>query len=697
MLLRNEVFQFGSSRVRILWVDKKHVYYIDIDKDNALPQVLLRHMVENIYIKNDLTKINDPHISFSMAAPKTKSKAKSVQESAWVAIKDIVSVEPEIYIRKYRGELFSSALESSGVTKQTLYRWLRRYWQFGLSKSALSGRYQNCGAAGKRRLSGSKKRGAPRTRSQGTGVNVDENIKALFRVVIEKYYLNESKYEFSYAYDQVLSSYCVSRPISAEDLNEVPTERQFRYFYQTEYNSLEITRKREGEINYLKDFRPILSSSTAEVSGPGSRYQIDATIGDVYLVSEEDRENIIGRPTIYFVVDVFSRIIAGVYVGLENASWVSAMEALTNADSDKVEFCRTYGIEITEEMWPCMGMPENIIGDRGEMLGRHVEVLSESFHVNIENTAPYRADYKGIVERYFRTIQTKMKPFVEGYVTKNPIGKKRKGKDYRQDGIHTLKEFTQIIIKIILFYNNHNNIEGYDAHEDVPANLPHVPITLWDWGIENRTGRLRSYPEDLVNVNLLPHTTARITEHGISLFKCFYTCERAINLGWFDRNFSGEKNIEVAYDFYSGNKIYLRTGSNYSDYIEAELTQRSRAYRNMTIWEIWVVNEIKANVKTQAQQSKRAASVNLLNDLEDIVARSRDDFPNHLLKSNAERVRGINENKRKEKDYERKKKAESLSKSGTEYSELSTKEEKNVDYSIPIQLSPLLKSGRDDE
>jgi putative transposase len=48
-------------------------------------------------------------------------------------------------------------------------------------------------------------------------------------------------------------------------------------------------------------------------------------------------------------------------------------------------------------------------------------------------------------------VQVKMKPFVESYVTKETIGKKRHGKDYRQDSIHTLKEFNQIIIKIVLY------------------------------------------------------------------------------------------------------------------------------------------------------------------------------------------------------------------------------------------------------
>ena len=308
--------------------------------------------------KGLLKSIQDPYVTLILNSPRPGSLAEHVQNTAWNTIKEIVVVEPEIYQRKTRGPLFNQALESSGITKQTLYRWLRRYWQFGLCKNALSGRYENCGGAGKTRVAGNKKRGAPRTRSSGVGVNVDEQIRSIFRVAIEKCLLHEGKYEFDYAYSQVLIAYGVPIPCKPEDLLEVPTERQFRYFYEKEYSPIEVTRKREGEINYLKDFRPVLGTSTSEVAGPGSRYQIDATIADVYLVSERDREKIIGRPTLYFVVDVFSRAIVGLYIGLENASWVSAMEALIHAVCDKVSYCKKFGIDITDDMWPTVGLPE---------------------------------------------------------------------------------------------------------------------------------------------------------------------------------------------------------------------------------------------------------------------------------------------------------------------------------------------------
>ncbi|MGT0148915.1 hypothetical protein ACT691_00885 [Vibrio metschnikovii] len=92
--------------------------------------------------------------------------------------------------------------------------------------------------------------------------------------------------------------------------------------------------------------------------------------------------------------------------------------------ADKVEYCAQFDIEITPDMWPMQGLPENLIGDKGEILGRHVEVLSKAFHVDIQNTPSFRADWKaGLLNDISGPLQTKMKPFVEGYVTKNPIGK----------------------------------------------------------------------------------------------------------------------------------------------------------------------------------------------------------------------------------------------------------------------------------
>jgi hypothetical protein len=701
MFMPNDVYARASQRVRILWSNRQVIFWIDIDDEGALPQLSPRSELEHLMANGELVSIEDPYAYIAMTTPKKDSRAEEVQKCAWDAIKSVVRVEPDIYMRKTRGPLLGTVLSDSGATKQTVYRWLRRYWQFGKCENALRGRYDLCGGRGKGKSLGEKKIGAPRTRTPGRGINVDESIKSVFRVAIETCLLNKNKYEFDYVYNQVLIAFGVSLPCTEKDLHAVPTARQLRYFYKKEYSPIESTRKREGEINYLKDFRPVLGTSTAEVAGPGSRYQIDATIADVYLVSEHDREKIIGRPTLYLVVDVFSRAIVGMYIGLENASWVSAMEALSSAMVDKVAYCEDFGIEITEEQWPMVGLPESIIGDRGEILSRHIEVLSKAFQIDIENTPPYRADWKGIVERYFRTVQVKMKPFVEGYVTGHVIGKKRHGDDYRLDATLTLHLFTQMIIRIVLYYNNSHMLTTYDPDKDIPATLPHNPLDLWNWGIEYRTGKLRRPAYDLVKVNLLPHAEATITEHGLKLFGCFYTCREAIDWGWFEGNYKGPKKITVAYDLYKANHIYFRPSDSYSDFILASLTEKSRECRDLTIWEVWERNDVKASTAATSRLRARAESVNLTYDLENIAKRSKSEQPKKTTMSKAEKVSGIRDNKRDERQYERKKKGPSRTASSVNKREnvvsIGGKQNKRKSFKLPSRIKDLLKEDQADD
>ena len=109
---------------------------------------------------------------------------------------------------------------------------------------------------------------------------------------------------------------------------------------------------------------------------------------------------------LYIVVDVFSRMIVGIYVGFEGPSRVGAMMALANAASDKVEFCARFGIEIGEDYWPCKVLPDVLLGDRGEIASGLIETLINNFQVHVENATPYRADWKGIVEQRFVLCQS---------------------------------------------------------------------------------------------------------------------------------------------------------------------------------------------------------------------------------------------------------------------------------------------------
>jgi transposase InsO family protein len=172
--------------------------------------------------------------------------------------------------------------------------------------------------------------------------------------------------------------------------SEFPTIWQMKHFFKREYSQVEKLKKRISKIDYNKDIRPLLATANTQALG-GSRYEIDATIADIYLVSDSDRQNIVGRPIVYMVIDVFSRMVAGFYIGFENPSYVAAMQTLSMAMTDKIKLCQQFGIEIDESDWPVTGIPDAILADRGELLGCQIESLEKSFSTRIENTPPLEA------------------------------------------------------------------------------------------------------------------------------------------------------------------------------------------------------------------------------------------------------------------------------------------------------------------
>lgn len=194
-----------------------------------------------------------------------------------------------------------------------------------------------------------------------------------------------------------------------------------------EYDSVETAEKRSTQIDYEKDVRPLKSTATAQVLGPGDRYEFDATIVDLYLVSELDSSKIIGRPTLLLAIDVFSRLAVGYYLTFEPASYVLAMMCIANCLENKVDVCRSLGISIDFEDWPVIGLPTSILADKGELLTHQADSLINTYNVRIENAKARRGDAKGIVEQRFRTIQADFVPFTPGAVTKETV-KKGEGK-----------------------------------------------------------------------------------------------------------------------------------------------------------------------------------------------------------------------------------------------------------------------------
>ncbi|KGJ95990.1 Mu transposase C-terminal domain-containing protein [Thalassotalea sp. ND16A] len=646
----NKVYkeQHSEKQFRVVFEYIDYVWIISINDESTWPVTRATEELETQIANSILTLVDEP---FELTTPEPGSNQEFKRDEAFISLAPLLHNYHCLFEKKSRNVLILEAIKVSGKKRIYIIRQLHRYWRRGMCPNALAPDYHLSGGKGKARRKTEKKLGRKRTISAGIGIIVTEDVAAIFRLAIDGFFIKNDKVSITDAHIKAISIFKSRYPNA--DATNIPTLRQFRYFYITNYRKNEVVKKRVPAKIYDKDIRALTSTSTYLNFGPGARYEIDATIGDIYLVSENDREKIIGRPVIYMVKDVFSRMVVGLYVGLENPSWISAMMAMSNAFLDKVSFCKEYGIDIDSSQWPSIGLPASILADKGELYRRQADVLVNAFNIQLSNSRSYRGDDKGGVERYFKTIQTKFKPYVEGVV--EPInGKKRLGKRYELDATLTLHSFTEIIIHLVINHNNTQVVKGYDFSSDMPEELPAVPIKLWNWGIKNRTGRLRPCQERWVKVNLLPHEKGTVSELGIKFKGMYYTCSEALQRGWFDRfKQKRPKKVEVGFDPRRTNLIYLRPNNDYKDYWICELADRSRRYAGLCFVDAAGIRKEAKESEAMAKQTQNYVAPDLQVKIEEIASREQNKKVKSSNLTKSQKLAGISENRREEKDLER--------------------------------------------
>ena len=689
MILTNDLYQQDGTLFRVLWVDEKQntVICIGVDNEKGVPEVMayseLSVMIEQSVLEKTST---DTYFNWPPESSLSET-VKRRRDKVWSLIEPLIRLEPDIYYKNKRHKLLQESSQQSNVSLPTLYKHLRRYWQRGLCKNALLPDYINCGAKGQERVAGESKRGRPSLNPEIIkGLNVDDEVRDNISVALKRHYLNEQRSTLAYAYRQMLKEFYsdINHETGKLELrSEYPLEPTFRYWAGKLLDTSTKKQKRLGATNYEKDHRPILSTSNTQVLGPGSRYQIDATIGDIYLVSRLRRNQIVGRPTIYLVTDVFSRMVVGMYVGLEPPSWIGAMSAIANTSMDKVAYCQQYDIEIPSAKWPCSFLSSVILADRAELLGLDSNRLITELGLSVENSAPYRADWKGIVERKFRTLQTDFQPYVEGYVHKD-FGT-RTGKDYRLDAKMDLQQFTTLMIQLVLRHNTSHRIRDYDFDQEMlQDDVSPIAVDLWNWGICHRSGLLKQHNENDVKVALMPQGKGRVTRRGILFKNCYYSCDIAVKEGWFISAKDQTWYITLSYDPRDMTHVYYRPETG--GYQVAQLTDKSRAYSGMSLKEILQVRYLDNLRDHPDRQDNRQSELDLDAAIQAVVDEARDMAP-APLGSKASRIKDIRENREQESRDQRRHEAFDLSsgKKGVAASvvDLHTGKELTKDYRYP--------------
>ena len=660
---------------------KINLFIDEIDRELVVkvPDVFIKVFDENILSKKDLEK---------------REYYWQIVDKYWRYNKH------ELLTDGKRRKLYKTISVEYKLSESTVKRIFSRFFERGMNKNSLLTQYSNSGGKGKEKLLKKSKIGKPKKFSENEGINITDDIKILFQQCIDKYYYNEKNNSIKEVYTAILRDFFSYKYYENDELkyrlfeeDKLPSYGQFYYWFKKYYNQTKdiITRQSVKEFE-LKN-RPILSNSTLETMGPGTRFQVDATIADIYLVSKLDRDRIIGRPIVYAIIDVFSRMVTGIYVGLEGPSWTGAMMALDNMVADKVEFCKKYGIVIEEYQWPAHHLPQIIIADRGEFEGYSVEGLINNLGIVIENTPPFRGDLKGIVERNFNTVNTKIKHKTPGAIMKEY--RKRGDRDYRLDATLTLEEFTKIYIRLIIQHNN-TIIEKYPMEKDMIAEeIAPIPIKLWQWGIKNKKGSLRVIDREIMRLNVMPKAKANVSRNGIRFKGLFYSSQKAIKEQWFIKN--KIRSVNIIYDPRNVNYIYIPDDDG-KTYEKCYLLDQCMQYKNSIFEEVIFFQELRLELLKDNEHENLQKKSDIDKEIEDIVKQANKEKKNNIAlidQSNTKKLKSIKNNRLIEKELNKKdEKFELGNQTETEEKDVVDIKENNISY-IDSLYDKIRQKGHD--
>ena len=634
---------------RVLWVseDQKEGYWISLSDPGNIPMPFSCQEVTEGLRSGSFALSPEKHVMNS-GRPPTKA-AKEHRDKAWNLIKDAVANEPEIYDKKLRSGILKEIEKATGVSRTNLYGFLGKYWKGGMTPDALLPNYAKCGRASPLENPSVKRCGRKKVEGAEGKVLTPTDTQNFFSA-LKKYYYTTNKLSLEKTYQKLQQEFYAVRDengifISLLSPDEIPSRDQFLYWHRKNKDLLKETESRDGARNYPLKSRSSIDRTETFLSGPCAAAQIDATIADIFLVSQNDRTAIVGRPTLYFLIDCYSRMVLGMHITLESPSTQTALMCILNALEDKSEYCARFGISIDPSEWPCRHKPSVIIADRGEAEGQSFDEIIRKLGISIENMPPFRGDLKGIIEQYFHLINISLSD-IPGSMGKD-YGE-RCTKDYRLDAVLDIQEFTQIIIHCVLLYNNYHYMEYYSKTSQMRqlSVLP-VPRDIWNYGLRYCNGAQTIVDVDSCRYLIFPKDTGSITEHGIQFNGRYYGCARGFAEKWFDcARIGGHTKVTVAYDPNDVRHLYIQADPGSSPE-ECHLLDGNKISSPFTVAEAEQMARADHEERVKHRPKEDTETARTSESIEKIVNAAKQKQP-QSEKSKAQRIKEIKENRKAE-------------------------------------------------
>lgn len=585
----NDLLKYENSLIRVLDIKETSVLVIDCNKKSMPKWVSISAISEYEICSDYLFELSADIESLEPYSRKTAYKRFTL----------ISRILPYIYDKKKRCGIIAQIAEENDISTQTICNYL---WAYLV--------YQNIAAL------------APKSKEKKNEITADEKN---FRWALNKFFYTKNGNSLSVAYSFMLEKkYCDEQ---GKLLSQYPTFNQFRYYYRKNKSMQQLFISRNGIKSYQRNNRPLLGDGIREFAPFVGTGTIDATVCDIYLI--DDCGNVIGRPVLTACIDAYSGLCCGYSLTLEGGVY-SLRSLMLNVITDKVEWCKKFGIKVDKEFWNCDKLPATLVTDMGK------EYVSETFEqitdlgATVINLPSYRPDLKGAVEKFFDIIQGLYKPYLKNKGVIEPDFRERGSHDYRKDAALTMNDFEKIIIRCIIYYNSQKTTPNFPYSEDmIKKEIKPYPSAIWNYGLTQNGTNLITIDCNTLILTLLPRTIGKFSRKGLIVNKLRYKNEK------FTERYLNGGTVTVSYNPEDISQVWLIENGYYTpfDLIENRFTGKG----------IYEVNELKNAQNTILKEIKTdniQAKIDLANNIE-IIA-------NSCLKQGNKATKGIKENRRRE-------------------------------------------------
>ena len=206
----------------------------------------------------------------------------------------------------------------------------------------------------------------------------------------------------------------------------------------------------------------------------------------------------------------------GYSLGWEGGTY-SLRGLMLNVISDKQKWCMEHGVFIDPNDWNTSMMPGVLVTDKGSEYKGDTFAQIVELGIKVVNLPPYRPELKGAVEKFFDLLQNLYKKHLKGKGVVEPDAAERGVHDYRLDACLTLKEFEQIILHCIVYYNSKRVVNFPFTDEMLAADVKPYANEIFSWGCKQLGANLIHIESQQLIQALLPRTTGRFKRNGLNV------------------------------------------------------------------------------------------------------------------------------------------------------------------------------------